>query len=186
MKQQTNELSIPSIRSIFDVSAEFLGEFRTWLEQNPASVPLTSVIGYKAPANSYALVRRVATQSLSAGVAAAVSFDTEDADGLKAFDAGTPTHLTFADTGFFLLFAYVAASGMSGSGNTQAVLEQFDSSNVSKGVLASSINGGINAGVVISSAVLASLGDYVKLTVTNNATGAAGSVTARLAAVKTI
>lgn len=36
----------PPVMSIFDFSAEALGELKTWLEQNPPSIPITQVIGY--------------------------------------------------------------------------------------------------------------------------------------------
>jgi hypothetical protein len=37
----------PKITSIFDFSAEALGQLRLWLEQNPPSVPISSVLGFQ-------------------------------------------------------------------------------------------------------------------------------------------
>lgn len=36
----------PAVMSIFDFSAEALGELKTWLEQNPPLLPVTQVIGF--------------------------------------------------------------------------------------------------------------------------------------------
>lgn len=36
----------PVVMSIFDFSAEALGELKTWLEQNPPFVPVTQIIGF--------------------------------------------------------------------------------------------------------------------------------------------
>ena len=41
-----NTGSIPVVRNIFDVSAEFLGQYKTWLEQNPPSIPVTQILGF--------------------------------------------------------------------------------------------------------------------------------------------
>lgn len=41
-----NAGQIPVVRSIFDFSAEALGELKTWLEQNPPSLAITSILGF--------------------------------------------------------------------------------------------------------------------------------------------
>jgi hypothetical protein len=45
--QQANADRLPAVRSIFDLSSEALGQLRTWLEQNPPSIPVTQIIGYQ-------------------------------------------------------------------------------------------------------------------------------------------
>lgn len=41
-----NANQIPVVRSIFDFSTEALGQLRTWLEQNPPSIPVTQILGF--------------------------------------------------------------------------------------------------------------------------------------------
>lgn len=36
----------PPVMSIFDFSADALGELRTWLEQNPPAIPVTQILGF--------------------------------------------------------------------------------------------------------------------------------------------
>lgn len=36
----------PKITSIFDFTAEALGQLRLWLEQNPPAIPITSILGF--------------------------------------------------------------------------------------------------------------------------------------------
>lgn len=52
--------TVPKITSIFDVSAEFLGQLRLWLEQNPPSIAITSILGF---AQFTAQLARVVTGS---------------------------------------------------------------------------------------------------------------------------
>jgi hypothetical protein len=42
-----NNSSIPRIRSIFDFSAEALGQLKLWLDQNPPIIPLNQVQGIR-------------------------------------------------------------------------------------------------------------------------------------------
>lgn len=42
----SNEGSVPKILTLFDFSAEALGQLRTWLEQNPPAIPVTQIIGF--------------------------------------------------------------------------------------------------------------------------------------------
>ena len=44
--QQANETARPLVNNIFGVSAEFLGELKTWLEQNPPAIPVTQIVGF--------------------------------------------------------------------------------------------------------------------------------------------
>lgn len=41
-----NAGAMPVVNSIFDFSAEALGQLRTWLEQNPPSVSIENIIGF--------------------------------------------------------------------------------------------------------------------------------------------
>jgi hypothetical protein len=41
-----NDNQGPVVRNIFDFSTEALGELRTWLEQNPPAVTISSIIGF--------------------------------------------------------------------------------------------------------------------------------------------
>lgn len=42
-----NDTQIPAVSSLLkDFSAEALGQLRTWLEQNPPAVPITSILGF--------------------------------------------------------------------------------------------------------------------------------------------
>ena len=41
-----NSTAIPIIQNIFGVSSDFLGQLRTWLEQNPPAIPVTQIIGF--------------------------------------------------------------------------------------------------------------------------------------------
>ena len=43
---QANDTARPLIDNIFGVSAEFLGELKTWLEQNPPAIPVTQIVGF--------------------------------------------------------------------------------------------------------------------------------------------
>lgn len=36
----------PVVNSIFDFSADALGQLRTWLEQNPPAIPVTQILGF--------------------------------------------------------------------------------------------------------------------------------------------
>jgi len=52
-----NAFSTPIVKDIFGVSADFLGQFRTWLEQNPPAIPVSQIVGFSqftAQANSVA------------------------------------------------------------------------------------------------------------------------------------
>lgn len=185
--EPANNTAVPVVSTIFDASAQFLGEMKTWLEENPPSLPITSVVGYKKPSNNYAQVTRAAAQVLSAGVAANVSFDTKIADGLSAVNlTADATKITLADTGFYLFFVSIFGAGMSGTGNTRGVLNRYNSSAVLQETLADETNGAVNTGVVLASGGVVNIGDYVQVSVTNNATGTSGSITARLAVVKMI
>lgn len=45
--QQANADQIPALTNILkDCSAEFLGQLRTWLEQNPPAIPVTQILGF--------------------------------------------------------------------------------------------------------------------------------------------
>lgn len=41
-----NADALPVVRSIFDFSAETLGELKTWFEGNPPAIPVTQVLGF--------------------------------------------------------------------------------------------------------------------------------------------
>lgn len=41
-----NNTAIPLVKNIFGVSADFLGELKTWLEQNPPAIPVSQIVGY--------------------------------------------------------------------------------------------------------------------------------------------
>ena len=41
-----NAFSTPIVKDIFSVSADFLGQFRTWLEQNPPAIPVSQIVGF--------------------------------------------------------------------------------------------------------------------------------------------
>ena len=41
-----SDTAIPLVKNIFGVSSDFLGELKTWLEQNPPAIPITSVLGF--------------------------------------------------------------------------------------------------------------------------------------------
>ena len=61
-----NSTAIPIIQNIFGVSSDFLGQLRTWLEQNPPSIPITQILGFTQFIASHAEVgTRETTVSLS-------------------------------------------------------------------------------------------------------------------------
>lgn len=74
-----NANKIPGINNIFDVSAEFLGQLRTWLEQNPPAVSVQSIIGY-AQSTQASRVRLAANQSLANLANTVIPFATVDYD----------------------------------------------------------------------------------------------------------
>jgi hypothetical protein len=44
--EAVNNTAIPHIQNLFGVSSEFLGQLRTWLEQNPPTLSVNSLLGY--------------------------------------------------------------------------------------------------------------------------------------------
>ncbi|HEX7071475.1 MAG TPA: hypothetical protein VF190_11745 [Rhodothermales bacterium] len=68
--QQTNQFTIahapgdtavPVVKNIFGVSADFLGELKTWLEQNPPAIPITSVLGFSQFVGNFGVVSTAQT-----------------------------------------------------------------------------------------------------------------------------
>lgn len=57
----------PLVNSIFDVSEDFKGQFRLWLEQNPPSTSIANVIGYKRLAGIRGIVASDGTKTLGTG-----------------------------------------------------------------------------------------------------------------------
>jgi hypothetical protein len=78
----------PVVNSIFDFSAEALGEIRLWLEQNPPAVPITSVLGF-----SQFTAQQASASSTDAGVTATT---------YAAFTSGGPS-LTGIGPGKYLV-----------------------------------------------------------------------------------
>ena len=83
-----NSTAIPVIRNIFGVSADFLGELRTWLEQNPPAIPVDQIIGLNASTQA-SRVRLSANQALGSSTVTrtVVAFDTVDFDFGDLFDS---------------------------------------------------------------------------------------------------
>lgn len=44
--EPANTTAIPHIQNLFGVSYEFLGQLRTWLEQNPPAISVDQIIGF--------------------------------------------------------------------------------------------------------------------------------------------
>ena len=42
-----SDTAIPLVKNIFGVSADFLGELKTWLEQNPPTIPISQIVGFE-------------------------------------------------------------------------------------------------------------------------------------------
>lgn len=74
-----NASQIPVVRSIFDFSAEALGELKTWLEQNPPSLAITSLLGYSQLTQTVR-VKTSANTSIANTTFTLLGFDTEDYD----------------------------------------------------------------------------------------------------------
>lgn len=45
--EQANQTAVPVIKNIFGVSADFLGELKTWLEMNPPAIPISQIVGFQ-------------------------------------------------------------------------------------------------------------------------------------------
>lgn len=41
-----NSTAVPKITNIFGVSEDFLGQLKTWFEQNPPTIPITQIVGF--------------------------------------------------------------------------------------------------------------------------------------------
>jgi hypothetical protein len=48
-----SDTAVPIIKNIFGVSADFLGELKTWLEQNPPTLPATQILGIPTSGKEY-------------------------------------------------------------------------------------------------------------------------------------
>lgn len=109
-----NNDKLPVVRSIFDFSAEALGELKTWLEQNPPAIPVTQVIGYTTNAQSV-LVSNSGSQTIPSGGIHILSWDTtvfdKPAGGQHSTSSNT-SRLTCIVAGRYLVSAMVPfASG---------------------------------------------------------------------------
>src|SRR5207302_674676 len=109
----------PRITSIFDFSAEALGQLRLWLEQNPPAVPITSVLGFS---------RFTATSATTDGADTSASTTYGDLAG-----GSGPTLTGLPDGNYVVLFgAYMRNNTVSQSSamslqvnNTSAVDTDF-------------------------------------------------------------
>jgi hypothetical protein len=48
-----SDTAVPIIKNIFGVSSDFLGELKTWLEQNPPTLPATQILGIPTSGKEY-------------------------------------------------------------------------------------------------------------------------------------
>lgn len=99
-----NAGATPVVNSIFDFSAEALGELRTWLEQNPPSVSIENIIGFS---------------QLFSGNVVATQESTTSTSYTDLATAGPS--LTLPDGRYLVLFASAIRNSTSG-GSAQAGL----------------------------------------------------------------
>ena len=110
-----NEAVLPVVKNIFDVSAEFLGQLKTWLEQNPPSIPITQIIGFTQKTQSVRAAKS-ALQTLTTGAYAVLTWDVTDFDlpsGGQHSNTTNNSRLTVVVDGRYLVtaFADFATSG---------------------------------------------------------------------------
>jgi hypothetical protein len=53
--------TLPVLQNIFQVSAEFLGQLRLWLSQNPPDIPISQITGFSQGVGQYSFVGTVET-----------------------------------------------------------------------------------------------------------------------------
>ena len=97
-----NSSAIPLIKDIYGVSADFLGQLRTWFEQNPPSIPVTQIIGF----NQFT-------------VQSATSVITNDSTTSQTYVNLTntgPTLTNLPDGQYVFVFGCIASNSTSGDG----------------------------------------------------------------------
>lgn len=120
----SNEGAVPKVLNIFDVSAEFLGQLKTWLEENPPAIPLTQIVGYQQQTQA-TRVELATDQTINTASSTRVTFDSVAFDYGGMWDAsshvmrvrlagkfvvGTCVSFAASDTGFRNVFLWQNAS----------------------------------------------------------------------------
>lgn len=100
-----NTTAIPLVKDIFGVSADFLGQLRTWFEQNPPAIPVSQIIGFNqfTAQNASVLTQETTTSTTFADLATVGPTLSSLPDGqylfflgCVAFNSGAGNQLTMS------------------------------------------------------------------------------------------
>ena len=102
-----NSTAIPIIQNIFGVSSDFLGQLRTWLEQNPPSIPVTQILGF--------------TQFAVQLATSVETTETTVSDTYADLATVGPTLTGLSDGKYLVLFGCSAKGSIAGSGGLMGI-----------------------------------------------------------------
>jgi hypothetical protein len=162
---------VPKIHSIFDFTAEALGQLRLWLEMNPPSIPVDQVLGFNV-ARSAVRVYSNAAISVPNITATALTFNAEATDTDTIHDTGANTsRLVCRTAGKYLAWGNVEWA--TGAGNVRSLGIVFNGTTVVGSDVRGPVAGGnITTQTVTSNVLDLVVGDYIELVAYQDSGGA--------------
>lgn len=159
----------PKITSIYDFSAEALGQLKVWLEQAGLNIPINQVVGYNSVTQS-SRVQRSSALSLTTATLTKVTWQTEvfDYGGMVDITAA-PTKLTVRLAGKYVV---VGNANFDANATGQRLVEIIrNGTRVSVSNHLADTTAGNGTGIGTSGIIDCAVGDYLELQVSQSSGG---------------